>query len=354
MKKALKGIGCALLVLVGIFAIALSANWHLTKILFHNLLPEKLKLDRSTDWAGGTTYADLQYSDVSESDTLNLYIPDTGADQKELLPLLILVHGGGFVTNDAHSRQAQFMYRYFRDQGFACASLNYRLAQEAAFPAALEDVKCAVRYLRANAEDYGIDPEKFAIWGESAGGYLCTMAAVTNDEEFNSLAYIGEEDTEGSVSASVSAVLNFYGAVEMGKQEEEYRLMGVPAWIRDLSMGWVNVNLKGQDEYHNVEEFWLRKHMSEMTEEEHNAMDPFYYMEKNLNSESDLSALIWYGGSDITVPPTSGEHMAYLLRGKLGSERVFYEMFPDYMHAADAYFSDDNLGKVKDWLNEVL
>ena len=93
------------------------------------------------EWTGGKSYKNVQYSEVSASDYLNLYVPDDDNPP----PLLVLVHGGGFVTNDCESRQAQLMYQYFRDHGWACATVNYRLAQEAFFPAAVEDVKCAVR-----------------------------------------------------------------------------------------------------------------------------------------------------------------------------------------------------------------
>ena len=82
---------------------------------------------------------------------------------------------GGFVYNDSQSRQAQLMYRYFRDHGYACASVNYRLAQEAAFPAGVEDVKSAIRFLRANAEKYGYDPERFAIWESQLGVFISDL-----------------------------------------------------------------------------------------------------------------------------------------------------------------------------------
>ena len=138
------------------------------------------------------------------------------------MPMIVMVHGGGFVFNDSQSRQAQLMYRYFRDHGYACASINYRLAQEAAFPAGVEDVKSAIRFLRANAEKYGYDPERFAIWGESAGGYLSVICGASNDEEFNSVPFIGE-DENNPVSSEVQVILNYYGCMEFGTQAADYK-----------------------------------------------------------------------------------------------------------------------------------
>ncbi|MCD8161262.1 MAG: alpha/beta hydrolase [Clostridiales bacterium] len=178
----------------------------------------------TSEWTGGASYEYVPYSDVSGSDYLHLYVPDA----EEPMPLIIMVHGGGFVCNDCESRQAQFMYRYFRQHGYACATVNYRLAQEDGFPAALEDVKAAVRYLRANAETYGYDPDRFIIWGESAGGYLATMAAVTNDDEFTGVSFIGEDELAEPVSAQVSCLIDFYGIIDFPFADSDFRSQGSP------------------------------------------------------------------------------------------------------------------------------
>ncbi len=128
-----------------------------------------MKLDESTEWDGGNSYEKLQYSEVSENDYLDLYVPDSD----EPMPMIVMVHGGGFVFNVSQSRQAQLMYRYFRDHGYACASINYRLAQEAAFPAGVEDVKSAIRFLRANAEKIWIRFGGVLLFGENLQAAIC-------------------------------------------------------------------------------------------------------------------------------------------------------------------------------------
>lgn len=99
------------------------------------------------------------------------------ADPSERRPAFLVMHGGGFRggTPASHRKQAAFLAA----RGWVAGSVQYRFAQEATFPAALEDVKCAIRFLRANHERFGVDPDRIAIGGGSAGGYLAAMAALT-------------------------------------------------------------------------------------------------------------------------------------------------------------------------------
>ena len=155
-------------------------------VLWHNPFAPVRKMP-TTPWENGRELLHIPYAETSENQYLDLYLPDCS----EKLPLLVLIHGGGFVFGDSQTRQVQWMYRYFRQHGYVCASVNYRLAQEAPWPAAIEDVKAAIRYLRANADGYGIDAGRIAVWGESAGGYLAAMAAVSEDDTFNEMLGTG-------------------------------------------------------------------------------------------------------------------------------------------------------------------
>jgi acetyl esterase/lipase len=348
--KAKKIIGIILAIIVLILVLFTVIKPDLARIILHNLYSPSVKLDTSSEWEGGASYEKLAYSDISESDYMNLYVPDSD----EPMPLIVMVHGGGFVYNDCESRQAQLMYRYFRDQGYACASINYRLAQEAGFPAALQDVKAAIRYLRANAEKYGYDPERFAIWGESAGGYLAVMAAVTNDEEFNDVTFIGEEELEESVSAKVSVILDFYGVMDMGMQEQEYEELGIPKIVLTVAAQWLTNAVKNLDEYETVEDYWLRKKLEEIPEEEMLQYYPSTYIKENLSADSDLRVVIWHGDADLDVPYIQSERLQALMEETIGADKVDYQLFHNYKHAADAFYSDDSLVNLKEYLDKVL
>ena len=349
-KKVLAVLGVIVLVL----AVIVAVNHETARVLFYSVVDTPVKLDVSGEWAGGKTYRNVQYADVSETDYLNLYVPDT----QEPAPLIVMIHGGGFVMNDCESRQAQLFYQYFRDHGYACATVNYRLAEEAPFPAAVEDVKAAVRYLRANADVYGYSVDRIAVWGESAGGYLAVMTGVTTDEEFNSLPFIGEELRGEPVSAKVDVILDFYGATELESTPERraaFRALGIniPDFGYELANAWVTGVLKDYPEYDSVEDFWLRKRVDQMTEEERQVFTPAYYIGKNLNGRTDLDVLIVHGDADVTVPVSQSRHLYDQLVATIGEEHVTARYIHNAKHAGDKIFTDENLGAVKAYLESI-
>ena len=105
------------------------------------------------------TYANVAYANVSPSETLDLFVPPGEGP----FPLIIRIHGGAFKVGDKAMDEADA--QTLMDAGFALASINYRLSCEALFPAAPQDVLASVRFLRANAAQYNVDPTKFATWG---------------------------------------------------------------------------------------------------------------------------------------------------------------------------------------------
>jgi acetyl esterase/lipase len=131
---------------------------------------------------------------------LDVYVPKGARNP----PLVILVHGGSFVEGDKRDEDAAA----FVTLGYAVASINYRYASDAAFPAQIEDCKAAVRWLRANAASYGYDPERFGARGSSAGGFLVTLLGVTGA---TSTYDVG---ANLDVSARVQAVADRYGPIE--------------------------------------------------------------------------------------------------------------------------------------------
>lgn len=336
-------------VLVAAAAVVLVVKRDVVRMVYHNLFKSEVPLDTSEEWDGGETYRHIQYADVSASDYLDLYVPDS----EEPVPLLILVHGGGFLFGDSDTRQCQLMYQYFRDHGYACASINYRLAGEASYPAAVEDVKAAVRYLRANADKYGYAPEQFAIWGESAGGYLAVAAGVTEDDEYNGVSFIGEDELEEPVSSTVSVILDFYGACGLGEMDEQFRELKIPKIVTSIaaSWGWKELWETGYDSF---EEVWLDKHIDEMSEEELEQTWPAWYAQKNLDADSDLSILIWHGDADITVPYLQSEELAETMTEVLGEDKVSYRLFHNYIHADDLFYSDEALGEVQKFMETAM
>lgn len=124
--------------------------------------------------AGVRVIPDIAYREgASKAWRLDLAMPTERGS--ELLPAIVFVHGGGWRSGD--KRAANFLgpALEFAAKGYVCITVNYRLVQEAPMPACIEDVKCAVRWLRAHAKEYGVDPERIGAYGNSAGAHLVAM-----------------------------------------------------------------------------------------------------------------------------------------------------------------------------------
>ena len=123
------------------------------------------------------TRRDVIYSRVAALElTLDLYLPPRSTD--EPAPVVLWVHGGGWVTGD----KRDVPLRWLTSEGYAVASLRYRLLQEAIFPAAVHDVQAAIRFLRGRASELGLDGDRLALAGASAGGHLASLVGLTPDD----------------------------------------------------------------------------------------------------------------------------------------------------------------------------
>lgn len=148
---------------------------------------------------------EVEYSAVGEPQTMDIVRPrDTSGGA---LPAILLVHGGGF---RAGSKEGYIPLAIkLAEHGYVAATVNYRLAPRHQFPAAVEDVKAAVRFLRANSAKYGIDPGKVGALGGSAGGHLVLMLGLT--------AHVAEFEGSGpnrDQSSSVQCVVDDYGPTD--------------------------------------------------------------------------------------------------------------------------------------------
>ena len=173
---------------------------------------------------------------------LDLYVPH---HDNHPLPLIIWIHGGAWLEGS----KDEYAPLEYLAEGYAVASINYRLSHHAIFPAQIEDCKAAVRWLRANARRYSLDPQRFAAWGASAGGHLAAMLGVTgNVADFE----VGENL---GVSSRVQAVVDYFGPTDFLQmdahripegvlhdeaQSPESRLVG--GWIGEMPEQVVKAN----------------------------------------------------------------------------------------------------------------
>lgn len=145
----------------------------------------------------GQTVQDVEYARIgAESLRLDMHLP-TGEGKRR--PTIVGIHGGGWRGGD--KRHIRGLSAFVR-AGFVVASINYRLTAEARYPAAINDCQTAVRWIRAHAGNYGIDPDRIGVLGGSAGGHLALMVGMLND------------DPNQDISSRVRAVCAWFGPAD--------------------------------------------------------------------------------------------------------------------------------------------
>jgi acetyl esterase/lipase len=136
-----------------------------------------------------------------ERQRLDLYLPEVRTADAKPLPVIVWVHGGAWLGGSKDGCPA---LPYVR-RGYAVASVGYRLSQHAQFPAQVEDCKAAVRWLRAHANEHGLDPQRFGAWGASAGGHLVALLGTAGDVKAWD---VGENSDR---SSRVQCVVDWFG-----------------------------------------------------------------------------------------------------------------------------------------------
>ena len=153
-------------------------------------------------------FANLKYGDATnDANLLDIYLPEK-VDPP--VPVVVWIHGGGWANGDK-SPSKQFLQLLPR--GLAVASINYRLSGQAPFPAQIYDCKGAIRYLRAHAKEYQIDPNRIGVWGVSAGGHLAALLGTSGDVK----EIEGNVGGNREVSSRVQAVSEYAGPTDLGQ-----------------------------------------------------------------------------------------------------------------------------------------
>lgn len=160
--------------------------------------------------AGVKAFRDLAYvTNGHERQKLDLYVPEKANGS---LPVIVWIHGGGWAAGSKDG--CPLLNGDYTRHGFAIASIGYRLSSDAIFPAQIEDCKAAIRWLRAHAKDYNLNPDHIAVWGSSAGGHLVALLGTSDHvKEFD----VGENLDQ---SSRVQAVCDYYGPTDLLQMDE--------------------------------------------------------------------------------------------------------------------------------------
>lgn len=163
------------------------------------------RLPQGTVVKGNIAYND----DTLKKHLLDIYIP---ANSKEKLPIVVFIHGGGWIVNDKYADMGYMTHTInaMLENGMAVASIDYRFAQHAVFPAILQDCNRAVSFLYDNADSYHLDKNRIALMGFSAGGHLASLQGLSNNNHVS--AFYMPNTTQ---QFSIKAVVDFYGPSEL-------------------------------------------------------------------------------------------------------------------------------------------
>ncbi|NLM46798.1 MAG: alpha/beta hydrolase [Firmicutes bacterium] len=294
------------------------AQWR--KLLGDFIVPPAVKVDRfSRKWL------DVPYTDKAGGQTLDIYLPETGSGP---FPVIVYIHGGGWFMGHKRSITMEPLF-YVLERGYALVAVDYTLSDKAEFPLQVYEVKTAIRWLRRQAKQYNLLPERIALWGDSAGGHLAALAATSaaagqlNDEALGSPGY----------SAAVQAVVDWYGPCDFLTMSRQVKDLGVAPLPPGLC---------------SLEELFLGARVTDAPDAAR-AANPETYITKEAPP-----FFIQHGKKDLVVPCEQSVALAAKLANAIGRDKVFLEILEGAAHADPVFFTRENLEKNLAFLDRFL
>jgi acetyl esterase/lipase len=270
-------------------------------------------------------YADLAYATLSATQKLDLYLPQGSGP----FPVVVTVHGGGFMMGDKADASGKAGTDQLLAEGYAVAAVNYRLSKEAKAPAQIQDVKAAVRFLRANAKKYNLNPDKFAAWGASAGGSLVALLGTSCGVPVLEGPELGNADQ----SSCVQAVVDWFGPTDFLQMDKQFA--GTTCPVTHDAADSPESQLIGA------------------------AIQTKPELVKAVNSITYVSAkapafLIQHGTADCNVPPQQSQLLYDALKPAIGADKVTLTFLQGAGHGGAQFWEAANLKLVTNFLAKYL
>lgn len=259
-------------------------------------------------------HKDIIYARVDGRElTLDLYIPEN----VRFPYLLVWVHGGAWRSGSKNDVPMEFV-----KNGYATASVDYRLSEEAKFPAAVHDIKAAIRFLRAKAEDYGYWAETITVAGSSAGGHLAALVGVSNSQSEAD----GNPGDYNDYSSDVQAIINYFGPANLNTILMQSTPHGLSVRIPALQLF-----LGGQPE--------TIPDLARLA-------SPVHHVD-----EKDPPLLIFHGEQDPQVPVNQSLELD--LKYKKSGLNSELHIIPGAAHGGDVFFNEKYLTIALNFLEKV-
>lgn len=268
-------------------------------------------------------YLDVKYDTKSESQKLDIYLPKEGCGP---FPVIVSIHGGAFKMGDKRDHQVEPMLKGL-DKGYAVVSINYRLSQEAIWPAQILDVKKALEFIKVNSKDYELNSNKIVVWGGSAGGHLSAMVGTSSNYE-----KLNNKDAKADVS--VNAIVDWFGPIDFLKMDEQ--LIETNAGVPDHS-----------DE-NSPESQLLGEKITDAKELVKEA-NPMTYIHKDIPP-----FFIQHGKIDNLVPYQQSENLYKKIVEVAGEHKAEFHILDNARHGGPHFSEKENVEKVFAFIDKHL
>jgi acetyl esterase/lipase len=315
IKRIIYGITGIIIILAVIFGNMQMHKSSASNINLSNLTP-------------GQNLTDVPYASTSPAEKMDIYIPNSTGPY----PVIIWVHGGGYNSGDKENNDSNSPKQGLA-RGYVVVSINYRLSNEAKFPAQIYDVKSAIRFIRANSKELNINPDKIAIWGRSAGGGLAALAGTSGDVKELQDDSLGN----GNISNRVQAVVDLKGPINFSTMLMQLQQQN---------------NSENKTYDYEQSEVMLRQLMGEdvsLIPSQVARANPETYI-----TPDDPPFFIEHGTADTMIPYMQSKDFAIKLQNVIGMDNVTLELFPGLGHN-DPYFTQkQNVDNILDFLDKHL
>jgi len=271
-------------------------------------------------------WLDIPYASLSPSQNLDIYLPDNGDGP---FPVIMYLHGGAFSIGDKRDIYVLNILKTIK-RGYALVSVNYRLSGEAIFPAGLQDVKAAIRWVRANSEQYQLDGNRIAVWGCSSGANYAAMICLTDRvAEFEDLSLGNPE-----YPCNVQAAVDWFGPTDFLKMDEQ---------LEENGFGLADHGAPDSPESRylgaKISEVPLKVALANPMTYVHETMPPI---------------LIQHGRLDDLVPVQQSMMFVEKLEKYVSLDRFEFDIIEGAGHADPLFETDENMERVFSFLDKHL
>ena len=271
-------------------------------------------------------WLDIPYAKLSPAQKLDIYIPDKGEGP---FPVILFIHGGGFEIGDKRDIHVLSFLMGLK-RGYAVVSVNYRLSREAIFPAGLQDIKAALRWVKANCEQYHLNGNRIAACGGSSGGnyaaMVCLTATVTTFDDFS----LGNPEFPCNVQAAV----DWFGPTDFSRMDEQLEANGFgPANHNDAD---------------SAESKYLGARLADVPLKVVIA-NPMTYIHKQMPP-----ILIQHGRLDTMVPVQQSMIFAEKLEKFVSRDRFEFDILEGAGHGDPLFETEENMERVFSFLDKYL